>query len=434
MNTNTLFDRWTGELNRCFEALPDPRSGANKRYSIKDAAASAFSMFFTQSLSFLSHRRLIEKGKGRKNLKRVFNIKRIPTDAQIRNLLDEQDAQSLYGMFQEGIEILEEKGVLKNWKGYGGQILISMDGTRTVSSKKIHCEQCSQQKLKDGETLYYHQAVFPVLVKAGEDRVIVLDPEYITPQDGEEKQDCERQAAKRWVKRYEGAGFTVLGDDLYANQPLCRLLIEKGYGFIFVCKESSQVTIYEQVKFLEKVGDLGEHTVRVWNGKHGEEHHYRWANRVPMTRDEDALLVDWCEITITHEDTGETLYHNALITHHHVTAQNVSLIVRDGRARWKSEDETNNVLKTKGYNLEHNFGHGHHDLANVLTTLNLLAFQFHTLLDLVDEQYQALRQHLVVRQEFFSNIRSLLRYWVFEGWAELVQFMMDALKVVPNTS
>jgi hypothetical protein len=36
------------------------------------------------------------------------------------------------------------------------------------------------------------------------------------------------------------------------------------------------------------------------------------------------------------------------------------------------------VLKTKGYHLEHNFGHGKKNLSALLMTFNLLAFLFHT--------------------------------------------------------
>ena len=36
--------------------------------------------------------------------------------------------------------------------------------------------------------------------------------------------------------------------------------------------------------------------------------------------------------------------------------------------------ESFNVAKTKGYNLEHNFGHGRQNLSAVLAILNLLAF------------------------------------------------------------
>ena len=104
-----------------------------------------------------------------------------------------------------------------------------------------------------------------------------------------------------------------------------------------------------------------------------------------------------------------------------------SPIVRDGRVRWKSENETNNVLKTKGYHLEHNFGHGEQFLANFMLILNLLAFLFHTLLDLLDEQYYALRQ------DFFNDLRTLLRYMVFDNWNHLLHFMLVGLELVPDT-
>ena len=108
-------------------------------------------------------------------------------------------------------------------------------------------------------------------------------------------------------------------------------------------------------------------------------------------------------------------------------------IVRDGRARWKSENETNNVLKTKGYHLEHNFGHGEQSLANFMVTLNLLAFLFHTLLELLDEQYQLLRQHLVARRDFFNDLRALLRYMLFDNWNHLMRFMLVGLELIPDT-
>ncbi len=173
--------------------------------------------------------------------------------------------------------------------------------------------------------------------------------------------------------------------------------------------------------------------MRRWNGRYAEIHQYRWVNTVPLRRGEDALQVNWCEITSTREDNGAQLYKNSFITNHKLTRGNVVPIVRDGRARWKSEHETNNVLKTKGYHLEHNFGHGQHHLANFMVTLNLLAFLFHTLLDLLDEQYQALRQALAVRQTFFNDLRALLRYFVFDNWNHLLHFMLVGLEIIPDT-
>lgn len=437
MKPSTAFDELIIEMKQGFESLKDPRTGANTVYDIKDAAVSAFGIFFTQSNSFLGYQRMIEKAKGQSNVQSLFGAERIPSDAQVRNLLDGQPPESLYGVFKKGHELLVESGKMEKFRSYDGQILISCDGTKTISSQKVHCKNCSQQNLGNGKTLYTHNAILPVIVKAGESRVLVLEPEFITPQDGHEKQDCERAAIKRWIKRngehFADHEYTILGDDLYACQPICELFLKKKFNFILVCKPDSHVALYEQVTFLEKMNQVKQMTLRHWNGKHHEIHQYRWVNEVPLRRGEDALQANWCEITITEEETGQQIYHNSFITNHPLHQDSVILIVRDGRARWKSENETNNVLKTKGYHLEHNFGHGQQHLANFMITLNLLAFLFHTLLDLLDEQYQALRRELVTRKDFFNDMRALLRYMLFDNWNHLMHFMLVGLELIPDT-
>ena len=231
-----IFDELITEMHHCIEKLPDHRRGENKRYEIKDAALSAFSVFFTQSRSFLAYQRMIEEARGKSNVQSLFGVGRIPSDNQIRNLLDPQRPEMLFRVFEKGLEAVEKGGCLKDFRSYGKQLLISCDGTGTVSSKKIHCPNCSQRELANGEKVYVHYAILPVIVKAGESRVLALEPEFISPQDGQEKQDCEREAIKRWVKRnakhYGNGQFTILGDDLYACQPICEQFLEAGFNFI----------------------------------------------------------------------------------------------------------------------------------------------------------------------------------------------------------
>jgi hypothetical protein len=92
-------------------------------------------------------------------------------------------------------------------------------------------------------------------------------------------------------------------------------------------------------------------------GKHRYTDTYRFVNRVPLRDGQRALDVNWCELTSTRDD-GKVVNKNAFATNHPITEANVADIVRDGRARWKVENENNNTLKTKGYHLTHNFGHG----------------------------------------------------------------------------
>lgn len=69
---------------------------------------------------------------------------------------------------------------------------MALDGTEYFRSRKLHCRACSHRKRKDGGTEYFHTMVSAAIVVPGDSRVIPLQPEFIRPQDGHEKQDCER--------------------------------------------------------------------------------------------------------------------------------------------------------------------------------------------------------------------------------------------------
>jgi hypothetical protein len=137
--------------------------------------------------------------------------------------------------------------------------------------------------------------------------VIPLEPEYITPQDGKEKQDCEIEAGKRWIDHYgdfyQQQGVSILGDDLFSRQPYCQKLKDKKLNFILVCKPDSHVALYEMVDFLAASGVLATYQKRFWNGKYAEIYHYRYANQLPLRGDQATIEVNWCELTITREDT-----------------------------------------------------------------------------------------------------------------------------------
>ena len=132
-----------------------------------------------------------------------------------------------------------------------------------------------------------------------------------------------------------------------------------------VCKPDSHKTLYEWIAVLEAAGDLHQCVIRRWNGRLREVHTYRYANEVPLREGEDALWVNWCELIITKESDGGMLYRHAFATKHHLDRTSVESVVQAGRARWKIEHENTHILKTKGYHLEHHYGHGKQHLAAV---------------------------------------------------------------------
>ena len=272
-----------------------------------------------------------------------------------------------------------------------------------------------------------------MIVCPGQSQVIALPPEYIMPQDGQVKQDCERAAGKRWLRSHATQvaphGVTFLGDDLYSNQPFCALVLHYGCNFIFTCKPDSHTTLYERIAFWQANDAIAEYEGRRFNGRFTEVTMVRYMNDVLLRSGDDALSVNWFDITVVHAKTGEQLYHNSCITNHRLTADNVVAVAQAGRGRWKIENENNNVLKTKGYHLEHNFGHGKRYLAACMLSLNLLAFLFHTVLEWSDDKYALLRQVLARRQTFFHDIQALMRYMVFDHWDHLMDFMIQGLEL-----
>jgi len=421
------------ELKLIFDELPDLRKGKNSQYEMADAGMGAFSVFFTQCASFLAHQEEMKRSKGRSNAESLFELVNIPSDNHIRGLLGPVLPKRLAPMYRMVFQGLEQNGILDTFRSYSNSLLIALDGTEGFSSQKIHCPNCSHRELANGKTNYFHSVLTPVIVQAGNEHVISLEPEFITPQDGHEKQDCEIAAGKRWLsvygKYYARWNVTILGDDLFSRQPFCQALKENDLHFILVCKPDSHSYLYDSVAFLATQGTLGINQKRIWNGKHGEIYTYRYANNLPLHGGKDAMLVNWVELTITHEETGAVIYKNAFITDFEVRETNVEAIVRDGRARWKIENENNNILKTKSYHLEHNFGHGSQHLSSVLLSLNLLAFLFHTVMGLVDEKYRLLRQVLRKRQTFFQDVETLLRYFLFDSWDDLFVFMCKGLEL-----
>ena len=146
---------------------------------------------------------------------------------------------------------------------------------------------------------------------------------------------------------------------------------------------------------------------------------------MPLRATEDALTVSWFSIEILN-NKGKRTYHNSFVTDLPITAANVAELAACGRARWKIENETFNVLKTAGYNLEHNFGHGKETLSSVMVVFNLRAFAFHTAARLA---VLAWREAVIARgatYRFFEHLPTVTVYVVFQDWNHLLRSIAAA--------
>ena len=385
-----------------------------------DFGLSAFAMFFMQSASFLSFQRKLEKGHGRSNCQTLFGIERIPSDNYIRDMLDDADPSLLAPCFEDTERLLLEPTMREAFGRLGGRTFVALDGSEYFCSYRINCPHCLTRKRSNGKIESYHSMLAATVVAPGHSKVVPLMPEFIVKQDGAEKQDCERNAVKRWHEKH-GARLkplrpVYLADDLFACQSVVERLIAGGDDFIFTCKENSHRALYDFIDGCE----FERCEIKIRKGKTSETHRYRYIEKVPLRDGEDAVLVNWIGFEIS-DAKGVVKYKTAFVTSLPVTKDNVAEIVVCGRARWKIENESFNVLKNHGYELEHNFGHGENFLAMTLAALNLLAFAWHTLLDLLEPPWRRAREAAEKRKSFFNYLATITSFAVFPDWSDLLE-------------
>jgi hypothetical protein len=283
-------------------------------------------------------------------------------------------------------------------------------------------------KNKEGkeETTYYHDVVAFSIAKYDKSVVLPLVPEFIRNEDGSEKQDCERNAFKRYIARrseqLRALKPIFLGDDLYACHSICHDLEDRGFSFIFTCKDESHPWIAEQVQG----APYETYERREWNGRNHLKHRYQWLKRIENRADTDFMYVNYLKYEIWNEEKEKTEYGNTWITNKDINRENVVEMTKVARTRWKTENEHNNTLKHGGYNLKHNFGHGQEHAAEVFCMLNLFSFLIHGLQDLADEEYKAARATFSSRKEFFGAMRHEVSFHLYADWTSLFALLADA--------
>jgi len=411
--------RHLDRLRECFAQMPDPRRGRNRRYAMADIGMAALSVFFMQSPSFLAHQRALADAGRRSNAHTLFGLSRIPCDNHVRQLLDGVPTEHFDDEFHALVEDLDAHDALAPMRCLDERVLVALDGTEFFRSRNIHCDNCSTRKRNDGGTEHFHRMVAATVVAPGQSRALPLPPEFVAPQDGAAKQDCERQAVKRWLRsrgdRCAALRPVYLGDDLYACQPVCQAMLDAGGDFLLTAKPASHQTLYEYLDGIR----LPSRRVTAGAGSRRRVHRYRWMTDLPIRDGDDALRVNWLEITSARPN-GKVTYRGTFVTSLPATRDNIAELADCARARWKIGNETFNVLKQHGYHLEHNFGHGKDTLAAVLVVLNLLAFALHTACELAESLWRRARARLGTRARLFEHLRTLTEYQVFPDWNALI--------------
>lgn len=362
---------------------------------LKNFLMSSFAIFALKSPSLLQFERDYLAQKIRtKNLNSLFKIDRVPSDTHIRDVLDTVDYQQYRPIFKRIFSYIQRSKALerfefikiKNQPHY----LIAVDGSGYYRSDKIACDCCMIEEHFDcNNTMkvkYAHNILGASIVHPTLGQVISLCPEPIMRLDGRSKNDSEQTAFRRFIKdlkkEHPKLKAIFVLDALYANGPIVSLLRDSGYEFLIGVKETKSV-LFLNVKEGESSGTTQFSEVTF---EHGEKvikttkMNYRYANNVRLHQDEKSPFVNFVQIKEVTEWIGkknkpERIERNfTFITDIVVTKNNVAQLAEGGRTRWKIENETFNTLKNRGYNLEHNYGHGEKNLTHNFIMSMFLAF------------------------------------------------------------
>jgi hypothetical protein len=412
-------DALVATLRRRFETLADPRPG-KPVIALADALMSAFALFALKDPSLLAFDQRRHDG----NLRRLYQIQRVPCDTQLRCILDPLSPEALRPAYQDVFRPLQRGKVLEDYSYLPEGYLVCLDGTQYFSSEQIHCPHCMEKHHQDGRTTYYHQMLGAAIVHPDQAAVIALMPEPILKQDGNTKNDCERNAARRWVHKFRQdhpyLAVVVVEDALSSNAPHVRDLLDYGMHFILGVKEGDHAYLFAEVQHREQHFDPTVQQVTVKTADPKLRHHFTIVRDVPLNEANDDVRVTFVRY-VEHNVADGTERIFTWITDVTVTPHNVWRVMRAGRARWKIENETFNTLKNQGYGFEHNYGHGVAHLSEVLALLMVLAFLVDQVQQLCNPLFQGAWSRLGSKRLLWEQQRSLFNEYELRSLREMYE-------------
>lgn len=411
------FDELMRFLDEQFQSLPDKRSGNAVNYKLADVLKSAFAMFSLKSPSLLDFKN--QSVAEEQNLHNIYRIEGdIPCDNQMRAILDPIDPAQLRPFFSACFERLSKAGIVREYEYRQGHVIVSIDGVEHFSSTTIHCPNCTTRKHRDGKISYHHSGLAAVMVHPDQKEVFPLDFEPILKQDGAQKNDCERNAAKRigaaLHKSYPDLKIILVEDALYANAPHIRQITEYDWSYILSIKPDSHKSLEKQFAGRRATGQVKE--LRLTD-EDGLQHYFAWTNALSLCDSAIDVIVNYLLYEQTDKDGKLTRWNWA--TNLPLQARTVQSVMRAGRSRWKIENETFNTLKNQGYHFEHNYGHGTQHLATVLALLMFLAFTVDQIQQRCCRFFRQLWKGLGTKAKLWAAVRNLFNVLVFKSMEAL---------------
>jgi hypothetical protein len=325
-------DQLTSTIYRVFKDIPDPRSFSSPTsLAFSDALMSGLAVFglkFPSLLQYDHGRHILDH-----NLKTLYHVERFVSDSYLRERLDELDPKFIRPAFLKLFTKLQRGKCLEAFEFLDGHYLLALDGTGHFSSSNVSCEQCCKKEHRNGSVTYYHQMLGASIVHPDQPSVIPLCPEPIINGDGSRKNDCERNAATRFIDHFKREhphlNVIVLGDGIASNAPYVQLLEEKRMKYLLAAKPGDHHFLFDTV-------DASEETAyHEFTDEKGFFHQFRYLNGVPLNKSHPEVLVNFLEYNQTDPKGKETRF--SWVTNIKIKQSNLVMLMRGGRSRWKVE-------------------------------------------------------------------------------------------------
>ncbi|NLC66583.1 MAG: transposase family protein [Clostridium sp.] len=315
------------------------------------------------------------------------DLEELPHHDTINNFLKKLNPNEIEKIRNYMVKELLKKRCLEHYRLLEKYWTIAVDATGLASFKERHCENCLKREYVNKETgeiektIYFHYVLEAKLVVG--DMVLSIDTEFIENEEFYEKQDCELKAFKRLAERlkknYKRLPICILGDSLYAVDPIFKICNKNNWKYIFTFKEGRTKSIWLDFEGLKKLKD------------NSNIKGYTWVNEIEYKDN----VVNVLEAKLV-ENKKEKEF--TFITDIAIKENNAEKILFAGRSRWKIENEGFNNQK----NIKNNIGH------------------------LCCKDYNAMKNHYLLVQ-----IADILRQ-LFECGYELVRSLRASIKEISS--
>jgi len=416
-------------FKKAFCDYKDIRLENKTSYPLLDTALSGLACMFYKSENMVNYQRRMEKKYHKNNLQTQFGVINTPKDNQMRSIIGSIPSAQFKPIFGDYLARLQRSKHLAGFQ-FQKKYLVALDGTEYYSSDKINCPCCLTQTKKNGSVQYSHKVLQPIICHPDKKHILPLMPEAIKNTDGQDKQDCEINAAYRLLPAIRSAhprmDFIWLADSLYATAPFISSILDAGEDYLFRVKQGDHKKLFSHIDS----APYESFKTTSLDGKTTIAH--RWYKDVPLNGSTDITVTVIRAFSITTDRNGDkkSTIIGVWATNLEVNEKTVAPITRAARARWKVENECFNALKNQGYDLTHNWGHKNGASFNFYL-LTMLAFYIHQILDMTDTLFQWCRKLGRTFKQFWTDIEFLFRMFLFESWEHMLCFYIEKNEQTP---